>query len=1016
MATKLVIVESPTKAHKIGDYLGKGYTVMASVGHIRDLAQPSQVPAADKPKFGKFGVDVNDGFKPYYIVDGDKKRTVSELKSALKGADELYLATDEDREGEAIAWHLVQTLKPKVPVRRMVFHEITKDAINASLSKTRDVDSHMVDAQETRRILDRLYGYELSPVLWRKVGPGLSAGRVQSVATRLIVERERERMAFKRAPYWDVVATLAAPDALGERAEFAARMISLGGKRLAGSKDFGSDGQLTPDGFAGSVRQLDEASATAVAEALKNADFTVMSMETKPYRRRPQPPFTTSTLQQTAGNRLGMGSRAVMRAAQSLYENGYITYMRTDSVTLSQEAITAARNAVSYHFGDKFLSAEPKQYATKTAGAQEAHECIRPAGSRFHDPDELASKLPIDQLRLYTLIWQRTLACQMADATGSTATVRLSAQAGPADGEAVFQASGTVIEFPGFLKATGAGRKPHPAAADAATADKSGAKATKSDASESNASLPPMEVGQRVEASDIEPDGHETQPPARYTEATLVKTLEAKEIGRPSTYASIISTIMDRGYVYERGRALIPSWLAFSVTKLLETNFPKLVDYTFTAEMENGLDRIAHGEETGRDWLTHFYFGSGEGAARNADEAHEGLQQQVAQLGEIDARAINTIDIGDGLHVRVGRYGPYLEDMEHLDAEGNPKRASLPDTIAPDELTVEVAHDLTDNHSGGPRELGKDPVSGGTVEVRNGRFGPYVALVPPEGAADSAATAPAGKKSSKKAAAAASRPRMASLFKTMSPESLSLEDALKLLSLPREVGKYEETNAETGEVSECTVAANNGRYGPYLTKTSADGRSDTRSLGSEDEIFTVDIDKAKELFAQPKYGRGRGRGAAKPPLRDLGNDPNTGKHVTIKDGRFGAYITDGETNRTVPRQYTPESIAPEDAFRLLAEKRAAGPSTRGRRGRERAGAAKSGARGAKKGAASAATNAAEAKRAGRRAEVKKLANKGWSNQRIAEKLSSTAATVKKDVDWLTANEGYERPAVIPKRG
>lgn len=1016
MATKLVIVESPTKAHKIGDYLGKGYTVMASVGHIRDLAQPSQVPAADKPKFGKFGVDVNDGFKPYYIVDGDKKRTVSELKSALKGADELYLATDEDREGEAIAWHLVQTLKPKVPVRRMVFHEITKDAINASLSKTRDVDSHMVDAQETRRILDRLYGYELSPVLWRKVGPGLSAGRVQSVATRLIVERERERMAFKRAPYWDVVATLAAPDALGERAEFAARMISLGGKRLAGSKDFGSDGQLTPDGFAGSVRQLDEASATAVAEALKNADFTVMSMETKPYRRRPQPPFTTSTLQQTAGNRLGMGSRAVMRAAQSLYENGYITYMRTDSVTLSQEAITAARNAVSYHFGDKFLSAEPKQYATKTAGAQEAHECIRPAGSRFHDPDELASKLPIDQLRLYTLIWQRTLACQMADATGSTATVRLSAPAGPADGEAVFQASGTVIEFPGFMKATGEGRKTKPAAADAAAADKSGAKATKSDASESNASLPPMEVGQRVEASDIEPEGHETQPPARYTEATLVKTLEAKEIGRPSTYASIISTIMDRGYVYERGRALIPSWLAFSVIKLLETNFPKLVDYTFTAEMENGLDRIAHGEETGRDWLTHFYFGSGEGAARNADEAHEGLQQQVAQLGEIDARAINTIDIGDGLHVRVGRYGPYLEDMEHLDAEGNPKRASLPDTIAPDELTVEVAHDLTDNHSGGPRELGKDPVSGGTVEVRNGRFGPYVALVPPEGAADSAAAAPAGKKSSKKAAAAASRPRMASLFKTMSPESLSLEDALKLLSLPREVGKYEETNAETGEVSECTVAANNGRYGPYLTKTSADGRSDTRSLGSEDEIFTVDIDKAKELFAQPKYGRGRGRGAAKPPLRDLGNDPNTGKHVTIKDGRFGAYITDGETNRTVPRQYTPESIAPEDAFRLLAEKRAAGPSTRGRRGRERAGAAKSGARGAKKGAASAATNAAEAKRAGRRAEVKKLANKGWSNQRIAEKLSSTAATVKKDVDWLTANEGYERPAVIPKRG
>lgn len=530
-----------------------------------------------------------------------------------------------------------------------------------------------------------------------------------------------------------------------------------------------------------------------------------------------------------------------------------------------------------------------------------------------------------------------------------------------------------------------------------------------------------MSVGQQVEASDIEPDGHETQPPARYTEATLVKTLEAKEIGRPSTYASIISTIMDRGYVYERGRALIPSWLAFSVTKLLETNFPKLVDYQFTAEMENGLDRIAHGEESGRDWLTHFYFGSGEGAARNADEAHEGLQQQVAQLGEIDARAINTIDIGDGLHVRVGRYGPYLEDMEHLDAEGNPKRASLPDTIAPDELTVAVARDLIDNHSGGPRELGVDPVSGGTVEVRNGRFGPYVALVPPAetsaGAAGDTAGASAAKKGSKKAAAAAaSRPKMASLFKTMSPESLSLEDALKLLSLPREVGTYEETNAETGEVSECTVAANNGRYGPYLTKTGADGKSETRSLASEDEIFTVDIDKAKELFSQPKYGRGRGRGAAKPPLRDLGKDPNTGKNVTIKDGRFGAYITDGETNRTVPRQYTPESITPDDAFRLLAEKRAAGPSTRGRRGAGRAGGAKAVAGKGKKGAASVVVSAQEARRAERRAEVKKLANKGWSNQRIAEKLSSTAATVKKDVDWLTANEGYERPAVIPKRG
>lgn len=1016
MATKLVIVESPTKAHKIGDYLGKGYTVMASVGHIRDLAQPSQVPAADKAKFGKFGVDVNDGFKPYYIVDGDKKRTVSELKSALKNADELYLATDEDREGEAIAWHLVQTLKPEVPVKRMVFHEITKNAINASLNNTRDVDGNMVDAQETRRILDRLYGYELSPVLWRKVGPGLSAGRVQSVATRLIVERERERMAFKRAPYWDIVATLSAPDALGERAEFSARMIALGGKRLAGSKDFGADGQLTPDGFAANVRQLDEAGATAVAEALRTADFTVMSMETKPYRRRPQPPFTTSTLQQTAGNRLGMGARAVMRAAQSLYENGYITYMRTDSVTLSQEGITAARNAVSYHFGDKFLSAEPKQYATKTAGAQEAHECIRPAGSRFHDPDELASKLPGDQLRLYTLIWQRTLACQMADATGSTATVRLSAPT-ESNGEAMFQASGTVIEFPGFMKATGEGRR---ASAESKKGDAAGSveqaaqsgKSSKADKkSDDNVSLPPMNPGDALAAVAVGADGHETQPPARYTEASLVKTLEQKEIGRPSTYASIISTIIDRGYVYERGRALIPSWLAFSVVKLLETKFPRYVDYEFTADMESGLDQIASGQETGRNWLTRFYFGSGEGAAQSADEAHAGLQQQVAQLGEIDAREINTIEIGDGLHVRVGRYGPYLEDANHLDDEGNPKRASLPDTLAPDELTVEVGHDLIENHSGGPRALGVDPVSGGTVEVRNGRFGPYVALVMPsaDAGADGDVAGDGKPKKVKSAKKAADRPKMASLFKTMSPESLTLDDALRLLSLPREVGSYEEANAQTGEVQTVVVQANNGRYGPYLTKTGADGKSDTRSLASEDEIFTVDLDKAKELFAQPKYGRGRGRGAAKPPLRELGVDPETQKQVTIKEGFYGAYITDGETNRTLPKQYAPESIEPAEAFRLLAEKRAQGPSKR----RGRKGAAGKG--GAKKTAAKGAKASADQVRADRRAKVRELADKGWANTRIAKEIGSTPTTVKADVEWLAANEGYTRPAVVPAR-
>mgnify|MGYP000417978935 FL=1 len=1023
MATgsKLVIVESPTKAKKIGGYLGSEYTVMASVGHIRDLAQPSQVPAADKTKFGKFGVDVEDGFKPYYIVDGNKKKTVSELKSALKKADTLYLATDEDREGEAIAWHLVQTLKPKVPVKRMVFHEITKEAIKASLDNTRDVDDDMVDAQETRRILDRLYGYELSPVLWRKVGPGLSAGRVQSVATRLIVERERERMAFVRAPYWDVTATLEAPDADGNNVAFESRMVSLGGRRLAGSKDFGADGKLTAAGAKDQVVQLDEAQASAIAQALEFATFTVASMETKPYRRRPVPPFTTSTLQQTAGNRLGMSSRQTMRAAQGLYENGYITYMRTDSVTLSQEAIAAAREAVVKHFGENYLSDAPKQYATKTAGAQEAHECIRPAGAKFRDPAEIASKVPADQLKLYTLIWQRTLACQMADATGSTATVRLSAPT-ESNGEAMFQASGTVIEFPGFMKAIGEGRR---ASAESKKGDAAGSveqaaqsgKSSKADKkSDDNVSLPPMNPGDALAAVAVGADGHETQPPARYTEASLVKTLEQKEIGRPSTYASIISTIIDRGYVYERGRALIPSWLAFSVVKLLETKFPRYVDYEFTADMESGLDQIASGQETGRNWLTRFYFGSGEGAAQSADEAHAGLQQQVAQLGEIDAREINTIEIGDGLHVRVGRYGPYLEDMNHLDDEGNPKRASLPDTLAPDELTVEVGHDLIENHSGGPRALGVDPVSGGTVEVRNGRFGPYVALVMPSAdagdAAGGASEKPKRGKGAKKAAA--DRPKMASLFKTMSPESLTLDDALRLLSLPREVGSYEEVDAQTGEVQTVTVQANNGRYGPYLTKTGADGKSDTRSLASEDEIFTVDVDKAKELFAQPKYGRGRGRGAAKLPLRELGVDPETQKQVTIKEGFYGAYITDGETNRTLPKQYAPESIEPAEAFRLLAEKRAQGPSKR--RGRKTAagkgGAKKAGAAKASKTSKAASVDKA---RADRRAKVRELADKGWANTRIAKEIGSTPTTVKADVEWLAANEGYTRPAVVPAR-
>lgn len=911
---KLVIVESPTKARKIGGYLGSGYTVMASVGHIRDLAQPSQVPAAKKAEFGKFGVDVNNGFEPYYVVGADKKKTVSDLKAALAKSGELFLATDEDREGEAIAWHLVQALKPKVPVKRMVFHEITKDAIQASLANTRNVDDHMVDAQETRRVLDRLYGYELSPVLWRKVGPGLSAGRVQSVATRLIVERERERMAFKKASYWDVCADLSA-----NGVDFQARMTALNGNRLAASKDFNSLGELQKaKGESALAHYLNEADACAIAQSLGTADFVVSSMDTKPYRRRPLPPFTTSTLQQTAGNRLSMSSRQTMRAAQSLYENGYITYMRTDSVTLSKEAIFAARDCVKSSFGDEYLADSPKQYATTSAGAQEAHECIRPAGSTFRNPADLAGVLPSDQLKLYTLIWQRTLASQMADATGFTATVKLDASAG-SFGTANFQASGTVIEFAGFMKVFGGFSE-----------------------DEQSKALPPMANGDVLKALRVSADGHETQPPARYTEASLVKTLEAKEIGRPSTYASIISTIIDRGYVYERGRALIPSWLAFAVIKLLESNFPTYVDYAFTADMENGLDRIAHGEEAGKDWLYQFYFGDN-GAVAGDFAMHEGLQKQVDQLGEIDAREINTIDIGGGLHVRVGRYGPYLEDTKNLDEEGNARRASIPSTLAPDELTEQVARDLIENNSDGPRVLGTDPQTGGSVEVRNGRFGAYIALVEAsdeDGSQASDDSAKTGAKSSAKSKKSAkAKPKMASLFKTMDPATITLQDALRLLNLPRLVGVVEEVD-EQGEVKRAKIEANNGRYGPYLTKTyeradagdsaaSVDAKPDNRSLASEDAIFSVTLDEAKELFAQPKYAK-RTRGAAKPPLRELGEDPESGKPVVIKDGFYGAYITDGVTNRTLPKQYTPESIEPQVAFELLAQKRAAGPVKRKR--------------------------------------------------------------------------------------
>lgn len=1013
---KLVIVESPTKARKIGGYLGDGYTVMASVGHIRDLAQPSQVPSASKADFGKFGVDVNHGFAPYYVVGADKKKTVADLKRALSNANELFLATDEDREGEAIAWHLVEALKPKVPVKRMVFHEITKDAIRASLTNTRDVDDHMVDAQETRRVLDRLYGYELSPVLWRKVGPGLSAGRVQSVATRLIVERERERMAFKKATYWDIAAVLSCSNCADsdisdqENLNCEAHLTEFNNRRVASSRDFNDRGELVPSRNSSDssdssdsndsvdpvdsndssdlvdssnnlslnsndsktlseVILIDESHAKAIAQALKQSDFVVENMDTKPYRRRPMPPFTTSTLQQTAGNKLSMSSRQTMRVAQALYENGYITYMRTDSVTLSQEAIAAARNAAREHYGDEYVSDAPKQYTTKTAGAQEAHECIRPAGARFRSPEELSSSLPADQLKLYTLIWQRTIASQMADATGFTATVTLKATAGDL-GEATFQASGTVITFAGFMKVFG------------------NQNVSSADSSALSSALPPMNAGDVLSPVQVEAKSHETQPPARYTEASLVKMLEAKEIGRPSTYATIISTIIDRGYVYERGRALIPSWLAFAVIKLLEANFPKYVDYAFTADMENGLDRIAHGEESGRDWLTRFYFGSGSESAQSSLQAHVGLQQQVAELGEIDAREINTIDIGDGLSVRVGRYGPYLEDSKHLDSEGNPRHASLPETLAPDELSVEVARDLLENNSAGARVLGVDPETGGTVEVRNGRFGPYIALVQGEDSDGS---------NSEDSSKSEVRPKMASLFKNMHPETVTLEEALQLLNLPRLVGSMQESG-ENGKSQEVRIEANNGRYGPYLTKTyvsnddSEVSKPDTRSLSSEEAIFTVTLEEAKEIFAQPKYGK-RTRGAAKPPLRELGNDPETGKPVVIKDGFYGAYITDGETNRTLPKQYTPDSIDPSEAFDLLAQKRAAGPVKRKKRVSSKTASAKT----ASAKSASAKSDSKTSAKTSAKKTTAKTSSKSAAKKSPAKKTTSKKAASKSSV-------------------
>ena len=870
---KLVIVESPTKAKTIGAYLGSDYEVIASVGHVRDLAEPSELPAdLKKGPFGKFAVDVENDFAPYYVVNDNKKKTVSELKRALKNADELWLATDEDREGEAIAWHLLEVLKPKVPVRRMVFHEITKEAIEQAKQNTRDLDTALVDAQETRRILDRLYGYDISPVLWRKVAPKLSAGRVQSAATRLVVDRERERLAFRSAEYWDLLASFV-PES---DTAFQAKLVRLGDQRLATGGDFGDDGALKEKSAKADVILLGQDRAQHLAQLLAgDVAANVRSVETKPHTRRPAAPFTTSTLQQEASRKLRYSSRQTMSYAQSLYENGYITYMRTDSPTLSQQAISAARSQAAELYGAHTLPDKPRVYTGKSKGAQEAHEAIRPAGDTFQRPSSLKGKLAGGEYLLYELIWKRTVASQMADAKGSTDTVTVSVdlqeadQSGPTAAE--FTASGTVITFPGFLLAYEEGR-------DEKRGD-----------SEQNVTLPQLSSGQRLKVTEPEAKGHETSPPPRYTEASLTKRLEELGIGRPSTYAAIISTIMDRGYVTKKGQALVPSWIAFSVVRLLEEHFSELVNYDFTAEMENDLDRIAAGEADRGAWLGSFYFGS---------DSHPGLRGVVDNLGEIDARAINTIKIDDEISLRNGKYGPYLEVFDEKSEVGEdgalkPRSVNIPDGMAPDELTPEKAHELADAEPAEDRVVGLHPSTGKRIVAKNGRFGPYVTELLDEGE-----ELPKGQK-----------PRTASLFKSMDPATIELDSAVALLDLPRVVGIDPESQAE--------ITAQNGRYGPYLKKG-----AETRTLPSEDAIFSIDLAGAQELLAQPKYGARKASSA----LKEFDADPVSGKPVKVRDGRFGPYVTDGETNATIPRGDSVEDITFERATELLAIKRAKGPA------------------------------------------------------------------------------------------
>ena len=932
---RLVIVESTTKAKKIAPYLGSNYIVEASVGHIRDLPRGAAdvPPKYKKEPWARLGVNVDKNFTPLYVVSPDKKKKVADLKAKLKDVDELLLATDPDREGEAIAWHLLQTLKPKVPVRRMVFHEITKPAILAAAKNTRELDNNLVDAQETRRILDRLYGYEVSPVLWKKVMPRLSAGRVQSVATRVIVDRERKRMVFVPAEYWDLAAEFTAPASAGtasqgsststdggDNRKFTGRLSRVNGKRVAAGRDFNDRGELTSDAVVVTKEQAEQ-----LATQLQHVTLPVINVEEKPYTRKPSAPFMTSTLQQEAGRKLHYTSERTMRVAQRLYENGHITYMRTDSTTLSEQGLQAARQQAIALFGKDHVADAPRRYDRKVKNSQEAHEAIRPAGEQFSTPAELRSQLDAEEYKLYELIWQRTIASQMADVKGVSMKVTI----GNEDVE--FTTTGRTVTFAGFLRAYS------DAIADAAAS---------SDANQSR--LPHLKVGDEVAISDVAADEHTTNPPARYTEASLVKKMEDLGIGRPSTYASIIKTIQDRGYVYSRGNALVPSWVAFAVVGLMEKSFAALVDYDFTSSMEDELDDIAAGNEVGANWLKGFYFGDEHASDATAETIARqgGLKALVGNnLEQIDARVVNSLplfddDQGRPIYVRVGRYGPYLERQIGVKPDGEPdfQRANLSDTTTPDELTLEFAEKLFATPQSG-RELGVNPANGRVIVVKEGRFGPYVTeimgadekekvavsaeqIVAEERAAEDAQRAAEGKRAKNwetKTAIAAKekrinqiieetlKPATASLFSSMDPSTVTLEEALQLISLPREVG----VDPTDGQM----ITAQNGRYGPYLKKG-----TDSRSLSSEEQIFTITLDEARRIYAEPKR---RGRGATtQQAIKELGDNDVSGKPMSVKDGRFGPYVTDGETNASLRKGDDPLTLTDARANELLSERRA----------------------------------------------------------------------------------------------